>query len=318
VIDQVKITVQGGHGGAGAVSFLRRKGVPKTPPDGGRGGDGGNLYLLATTDQNTLLNFRFQKIFRASVGGKGGVANRYGRAGQDLVLNVPVGTQIYWLDRLVRDLDRPGLKVLIAKGGAGGRGNAQLKTKYDRLPHRSEPGEEGEVKEIRLELKLIADIGIVGLPNAGKSTLLSKLTAAQPKIGAYPFTTLEPNLGVMDWKGQSLVLADIPGLIEGAAEGKGLGYEFLRHVERTKLLLHLTASWADYQLIRNEIFIYSKELVKKKELVVVSQADKYSDEELRTILKELKSHHLKPVVVSALTGQGLDELRDAVAASLPD
>jgi len=318
MIDQAKITVQGGHGGAGAISFLRRKGVTQTPPDGGDGGDGGSVYLRSTTDRNTLLDFRFRKVFQAPTGAKGGVNGRYGAKGEDLVLSVPLGTQVYWIDRLIADLARPGEQILVARGGKGGRGNAKLKTKTDRLPHRAESGEPGEVKELRLELKLLADVGLIGLPNAGKSTLLSKLTAAQPKIGAYPFTTLEPNLGVMLWKGKSLVLADIPGLIEGASEGKGLGHDFLRHIERTKLLLHLTGSWEEYILIRNEIVKYSKELLKKKEIVIISQADRYLPEELKSRRKTLVSHRLRPLVVSALTGEGLPELKDKIIAALSD
>lgn len=318
MIDQVDVTVLGGHGGAGIVSFLRRKGVTQTPPDGGDGGKGGDVYLLSSTDRNTLLDFRFNKVFQAPSGAKGGVNNRNGAKGEDLVLPIPVGTQVYWTGRLVLDFDHPGEKILIAHGGRGGRGNARLKTKYDRLPHSAEPGEEGEKKDLRLELKLLADIGIIGLPNAGKSTLLSRLTAAQPKVGAYPFTTLEPNLGVMTWKGRTAVLADIPGLIEGASEGKGLGHDFLRHVERTKLLLHLTGSWDEYTLICNEIVKYSKDLAKKKELVLLSQSDKYLPEELKMRQKSLASHRLKPLTVSAATGEGLETLKDLIISSLPD
>lgn len=318
MIDQAQVTVQGGQGGAGAVSFLRRKGITQTPPDGGDGGDGGNVYLEASTDRNTLLDFHFNKIFRAPQGNKGGKSNKYGSAALDLTLKIPIGTQVFWLDRMIHDLSIPGQKVMIARGGEGGRGNAKLKTKTDRLPHWAEAGEPGEIKDLRLELKILADIGLVGLPNAGKSTLLSRLTAAHPKIGSYPFTTLEPNLGVMVWKGKTAVVADIPGLIEGAAEGKGLGHDFLRHVERTKVLVHLTSSWADYQLIRNELDKYSKVLLDKKELVVISQSDTLSPPDLKAKVKDLTSHRLKPIVISALTGEGLDSLKDKIIESLPD
>ena len=318
MIDQVKLTVQGGHGGAGAVSFLRRRGITKTPPDGGDGGSGGSVYLLASTDRNTLLDFRFRKVFQAEPGHKGDIKNQTGRDGSDLILKVPVGTEVNWLGHLIADLTVSGQKVLVARGGRGGRGNAKLKTKFDRLPHQAEAGEEGEPKEITLELKLLADVGIVGLPNAGKSTLLSRLTAAQPKVGAYPFTTLEPNLGVMTWKGKSAVIADIPGLIEGAAEGKGLGHDFLKHLNRTKLLIHLTDSWDNYLLIRNEIVKYSPELTAKLQLVVLSQSDRYSPEEIKTKLAELKRHRLKPLVISAMTREGLPELKNKIIEALPD
>lgn len=318
MIDQVKVVVQGGHGGAGAVSFLRRKGNVKTPPDGGNGGRGGDVYLLATSDQNTLLSFRFRKIFSASPGGKGDVSNRGGLNGEDLVLKVPVGTEVFWLGQMIADLSKIGQKVMVAQGGKGGRGNTHLKTKEDHLPHWAEPGEKGEVKELTLELKILADVGIVGFPNAGKSTLLSRLTEAKPKIGSYPFTTIEPNLGVMVWKGKTVVIADIPGLIEGASEGKGLGHDFLRHLERTKLLIHLTSNLAEYQLIRSEILKYGKDIEKKKELVVLSQSDKYEPEELKSRLKELSSQRLKPIAVSALSGEGLELLKNQVIQALPD
>lgn len=318
MIDKIKITVQGGHGGAGLVSFHRQKGITKTPPDGGDGGDGGNVYFLASSDRNTLLDFRFQKIFRAKSGEKGGVSNRSGLDGDDVVLKVPVGTEVRWLGRTIADLDQAGEKIMVARGGQGGRGNAHLKTKEDRLPHMAEPGEEGELKELELELKLLADVGIVGLPNAGKSTLLSKLTSAQPKIGAYPFTTLEPNLGVMFWKGKTVVIADIPGLIEGAAKGRGLGHDFLRHIERTKLLLHLTSSWEDYQTIRRELSEYSPALIKKPELVILRQIDIFREEEVREKLAGLKRHRLRPLPISAVTGEGLAELKDKIIKALPD
>lgn len=318
MIDQVKVVVQGGHGGAGAVSFLRRKGTTKTPPDGGDGGNGGSVLLVASTDRNTLLDFRFKKVFQAPAGGKGGIKNQTGSKAEDLVLKVPVGTQVYWLDRLIADLTKDEERLLVAQGGHGGRGNAHLKSKEDRLPHQAEAGGEGERKELRLELKILADIGIVGLPNAGKSTLLGRLTAAQPKIGAYPFTTLEPNLGVMSWKGKTAVIADIPGLIEGASEGRGLGHDFLRHLDRTKFLVHLTSSWDDYRMIRSEILKYSKEIDKKRELVVVSKVDQLTLEARKLILKELSSHKLKPLALSALTGEGLDTLKDKIIEALPD
>lgn len=316
MIDQVKVNVRGGHGGAGGISFVRRAALLNPPPDGGDGGDGGNVYLIATTDKNTLVDFRFRKIFEAKPGERGNVNNRTGAVGEDLVLEVPVGTQVYWLDRLIVDLDRPGQKVMVAKGGKGGRGNIHLKTKTDRRPHQAEPGEAGETKDLDLQLKVLADVGIIGLPNAGKSTLLSRLTSAQPKIGAYPFTTIDPNLGVMTWKGRTVIIADIPGLIEGAAGGKGLGHNFLRHLERTRLLVHLTTSVANYATIRRELEEFDPRLLKKKELTTISRADTLSEEETTDLLKQFRAKKIHPLVISSITGTGLNELRNHIIESL--
>jgi len=316
MIDQVNITIRGGHGGAGGISFVKMPGLSVPPPDGGNGGNGGDAYLEATSGKNTLLDFRFNKEFAAADGGRGFVNNRHGANGEDLVMQVPVGTEVVWLGRVISDLDREGKKVLVAKGGKGGRGNMYLRTREDRRPHHSEPGEEGEVKELELRLKLLADVGLIGLPNAGKSTLLARLTAAQPKVGAYPFTTIDPNLGVMNWKGKTVVLADIPGLIEGSSEGKGLGHQFLRHVERTKVLVHLTDSLESYKTIRDELKEFSEELLKKKEIVVLSQVDRLSEEDKKSKLKEFRAAKLKPMMLSAVSGEGLDELRDRVIESL--
>lgn len=316
MIDQAKITVRGGHGGAGGISFVRRAALLNPPPDGGDGGDGGNVYLVATTDKNTLVDFRFRKTFEAKPGERGNVNNRTGAVGEDLILEVPVGTQVYWLDQLVIDLDTPGQQAMVAKGGRGGRGNIHLKSKTDRRPHHSEPGEDGEVKELDLQLKILADVGLIGLPNAGKSTLLSRLTAAQPKVGAYPFTTIDPNLGVMTWKGRTIVIADIPGLIAGAATGKGLGHNFLRHLERTRLLVHLTGSIDDYRTIRTELAEFDPTLLKKKEITVLSRADILTEEEVSALLAQFRSKKIRPLVLSSVTGQGLDELKDKIIANL--
>lgn len=316
MIDQAKITVRGGHGGAGGISFVRRAALLNPPPDGGDGGNGGNVYLVATTDKNTLVDFRFRKTFEAKPGERGNVNNRTGAVGEDLILEVPVGTQVYWLDQLVIDLDTPGQQAMVAKGGRGGRGNIHLKSKTDRRPHHSEPGEDGEVKELDFQLKILADVGLIGLPNAGKSTLLSRLTAAQPKVGAYPFTTIDPNLGVMTWKGRTIVIADIPGLIAGAATGKGLGHNFLRHLERTRLLVHLTGSIDDYRTIRTELAEFDPTLLKKKEITVLSRADVLTEEEVSALLAQFRSKKIRPLVLSSVTGQGLDELKDKIIANL--
>jgi GTP-binding protein len=316
MIDQVAITIRGGHGGAGGLSFVKMPGLRLPPPDGGNGGKGGDIYIEATSDKNTLLDFRFKKEFQADGGGKGFVNNRHGENGEDLVLRVPVGTEVVWLERVIVDLDVDGKKVLLVTGGKGGRGNMYLRTHEDRRPHHSEPGEEGELKELELRLKLLADVGLIGLPNAGKSTLLAKLTAAQPKIGEYPFTTIDPNLGVMTWKNNTAVLADLPGLIEGAAEGKGLGHQFLRHVERTKLLVHLTDSLESYETVRKELGEFDVNLLKKQEIVVLSRADSYSNDMLVDKMKDLRSAKLRPTALSVVNGVGLDELRDKIIASL--
>lgn len=316
MIDQVSITVNGGHGGAGGISFVKMPGLKLPPPDGGNGGKGGNVYLEATSEKNTLLDFRFNKEFTAQDGEKGFINNRKGGDGEDLVLKVPVGTEVIWLGRVISDLDADGKRVMVAVGGRGGRGNLHLRTREDRRPHHSEPGEEGEFKEINLNLKLLADVGLIGLPNAGKSTLLSVLTAAQPKIGAYPFTTIDPNLGVMNWKSKTVVLADVPGLIEGAAEGRGLGHQFLRHVARTKLLVHLTDSVESYKTVRNELGEFSPELLKKREIVVLSQVDNLSPEERKEKLGMFKKAKIKIMELSAMNGEGLDELRDKIIESL--
>jgi GTPase len=318
MIDQVIIFVKGGHGGAGGVSFVKMPGLRLPPPDGGNGGKGGGVYLEASSEKNTMLDFRFKKEFAANDGEKGFVNNRKGGDGDDLVLKVPVGTEVVWLDRIVADLDEVGKRILVAVGGKGGRGNMYLRTREDRRPHWSEPGEDGEFKELELRLKLLADVGLVGLPNAGKSTLLARLTAAQPKIGAYPFTTIDPNLGVINWKGKTVVLADVPGLIEGAAEGKGLGHQFLKHVERTEVLIHLTDSLDSYRTVRKELAGFSSALLNKKEIVVLSQSDKLGEADKNERMKQLRTAKLNPLVLSSVSGEGLNELRDMVIKTLSE
>ena len=316
MIDQVSITVKGGHGGPGGLAFSKIPGLTNPPPEGGNGGNGGTVYFEATSERNTLLDYRFQKNFKAADGENGNVNNRHGHNGGDLILKIPAGTQVYWLGRLIEDLDVPGKRLLVAKGGRGGRGNIHLRTKEDRRPHWSEPGEEGEYKEVSLSLKLLADVGLIGLPNAGKSTLLSKLTAAQPKIGAYPFTTIDPNLGVMHWKKRTVVLADVPGLIEGAAAGKGLGHQFLRHLERTKVLVHLTSSLEDYWIVKKELKEFDANLYSKVEIIVLSRADTLAKEEQHKIIDEFKKAKLTIFPVSALNGEGLDKLQNKIIQNL--
>ena len=244
-VDEVEIHVTAGHGGRGAMSFRREKFVPRGGPNGGDGGPGGSVYLASHANLNTLLNFRFQRLFEADRGGHGEGSNRTGRSGEDITLDVPVGTQVFAKQEdgeytLIADLTSDGEKVLIAKGGLGGLGNAHFATSTNRAPRKAQPGLPGEEKDLRLHLKLLADVGLVGYPNAGKSTIISRISAAKPKIADYPFTTLTPNLGVVGLSGdRSFVVADVPGLIEGAHAGHGLGHRFLSHLERTRMLVHV-------------------------------------------------------------------------------
>src|SRR3954462_1371950 len=244
-VDKAEIHVAAGHGGRGAMSFRREKFVPRGGPNGGDGGPGGNVYLVAHANLNTLLNFRFKKIFEADRGGQGEGSNRTGKTGADITLHVPVGTQVYEKKEdgafeLVADLTTADQELLIAKGGLGGQGNARYATSTNRAPRKTQPGLPGEEKDLRLQLKLLADVGLVGYPNAGKSTIISRISAAKPKIADYPFTTLTPNLGVVGLSGdRSFVAADVPGLIEGAHQGHGLGHRFLSHLERTRVLVHV-------------------------------------------------------------------------------
>ncbi len=331
-VDEVDIHVAAGHGGRGAMSFRREKFVPRGGPNGGDGGAGGSVYLLARANLNTLLNFRFQKEFDAGRGGHGEGSNRTGRKGADIELSVPIGTVIYERNgddvTQVADLTEEGQRLLIAKGGIGGRGNAQFATSTNRAPRRAEPGRPGEEKDLRLHLKLLADAGLVGFPNAGKSTLISRISAARPKIAAYPFTTLTPNLGVVGLSGdRSFVVADVPGLIEGAHEGHGLGHRFLSHLERTKVLVHLvdvsSASGRDpvedFDVITRELELFpgrdaAGERLRDKPLIVAANKIDALDEPDR--LERLKAHlrerGIPLYAVSAATGEGLPPLLEAV------
>ena len=293
-IDHAEIEVRSGKGGDGMVHFRREKYVPRGGPDGGDGGRGGDVILEVRPTLNTLATFRHTIRYAADDGKGGGSNNKYGRAAKDLVVPVPPGTVVYdaATGELITDLTQPGQQFIICKGGRGGRGNTHFKNSINQAPRTAENGEPGEEKRLRLELKLIADIGIVGVPNAGKSTLLSVLTNAKPKIAAYPFTTLEPNLGVAEVDGNTtVVLADIPGLIEGASQGAGLGFDFLRHVQRTRVLIHLidglsTDPFADFAQTNAEMALFDPRLGQKPQVVAVNKGDQPEVQERWTELKK--------------------------------
>ncbi len=316
MIDRVEIYVRGGDGGNGAVSFRREKFVPHGGPDGGDGGDGGSVFLEADGRKSTLSDLRLQRHYRAGRGGHGKGKNQHGRKGEDLVIKVPRGTVVRCKDtgEVLADLTEEGARVLVARGGRGGWGNAHFATSTNRAPRIAQKGEPGEGRWLVLDLKLIADVGLVGKPNVGKSTLLSRVSAARPKIADYPFTTTEPVLGVVELGYHSFVLADIPGLIEGAHAGRGLGHEFLRHIERTRVLLHLLDGNAadpasDLEEIAQELQLFNPELLKKPQLVVVNKVDLPSVRERLPQLKESLDRQDRPLFfISALTGEGVPEL----------
>ena len=317
-IDQVKIQVKAGNGGDGIVAFRREKYVPAGGPAGGNGGDGGSVILEATTDLQTLLDFRYENIFKGESGERGGPKNMTGAKGKDKIIKVPCGTVIFDAEtnEVMGDLVKPGQQVCVAKGGKGGLGNRYFLSNSNRAPEYALPGLAGEERTLFLELKLIADIGIIGLPNAGKSTLISVLSSARPKIADYPFTTLTPNLGVVSKpSGDGVVLADIPGLIEGASEGKGLGIQFLRHVDRTKVLLFILDPYhgdvkADYKILINELKKYNPEMLSKKQLICISKADAMDDEMKKAAKKvSFKSGKLKPLIISSVSGDNIEELK---------
>jgi GTP-binding protein len=325
-LDQAKVYVRSGNGGAGAVSFRREKFIEFGGPDGGDGGRGGDVWAEAVDGLNTLIDYRYQQHFRAKTGGHGMGRNRSGAKGADAVLKVPVGTEILEDDRgnSIADLTGAGQRVLLARGGNGGFGNAHFKSSTNRAPRRANPGQEGEERWIWLRLKLIADIGIVGHPNAGKSTLLSRVSAARPKIADYPFTTLHPNLGVVRHKGVEFVLADIPGLIEGAHEGAGVGHRFLGHVERCRALVHLVDAAGEdpvaaYRTVRNELAAYGEHLAEKPEIVVLSRADIAGGDALRSSQRALRAAAGRDsMVISAVTGAGIEAFLDACLGLLAD
>ncbi|MAP93464.1 MAG: GTPase ObgE [Ponticaulis sp.] len=313
-LDQCKIYIKSGHGGDGCVSFRREAYVEYGGPDGGDGGQGGDVWIEAVEGLNTLIDYRYQQHFKAPRGGHGMGRNRTGADAEDIVLKVPAGTQVIEDDKetLIADLDEVGKRVLLAEGGSGGWGNTRFKSSVNQAPRRYNPGLPGEERWIWLQLKLIADVGIVGLPNAGKSTFLSSVSAAKPKIADYPFTTLVPNLGVIDLGPSTrFVAADIPGLIEGASDGAGLGHRFLAHVERCKALLHLIDATQDdpdksYKLIRGELEAYASHLADKPEIVALTKADSLIDEQLEEAKATLEKACGKPVhIISSVSGKNV-------------
>ena len=326
--DYAKIIIKSGDGGNGAVSFRREKYVAAGGPDGGDGGRGGSIYFIVDPDSNTLVDFRFKKKFKAENGKNGEGARRYGKSGEDLYVKVPIGTLIKDAEtgKIIADLSHKGQKELILPGGRGGKGNSHFATSTRQAPRFSQDGEKGIEKEVILELKLLADVGLIGFPNVGKSTFLSKTTSATPKIADYHFTTLEPNLGVVknDY-GESFVIADIPGIIEGASNGTGLGLQFLRHIERTRLLLHVIDVSGiegrnpvdDFKTINEELKSYSEKLSKRKQIIVANKIDSMQDENLYNDLEKLaKENNIEIFKISAVTGEGISELLKRVSQVL--
>ncbi|MBI4854262.1 MAG: GTPase ObgE [Acidobacteria bacterium] len=329
-IDRAKIKIKAGDGGSGCMAFRREKFVPRGGPSGGDGGNGGNVYLEANSHLNTLLHFRYNPEYSAPRGQHGQGSNCSGRDGEDIIVKVPIGTLIKDAEtgEVLADFVEEGQKILLAKGGRGGRGNAQFASSVNRAPRHWEVGSAGQTLNLELELKLLADVGIIGFPNAGKSTLISCISAAKPKIADYPFTTLTPNLGVVDVGDYNqFIIADIPGLIEGAHEGAGLGLQFLRHVERTKLLLHLIDvssatnrdTIEDYQIITKELKAYSEDLANKPVIVIANKIDALDEpERLEKLQNFCKKQNLEFYKISAATGEGTKELIHIVAKKLKD
>ena len=325
-LDQAKIYIRSGNGGAGAVSFLRMKFQEFGGPDGGDGGKGGDVWIEAVEGLNTLIDYRYQQHYKAKTGMHGMGRNRTGGKGGDVVLKVPVGTQVYEEDNetLIADLDELGQRVLLARGGNGGFGNAYFKSSTNQAPRHANPGLEGIERTLWLRLKLIAYAGIIGLPNAGKSTFLASVSRARPKIGDYPFTTLHPNLGVAHIDSREFVIADIPGLIEGAHEGAGIGDRFLGHVERTNVLLHLVSAVNEdvgeaYHTVRREIEAYEHGLAEKPEVVALSQIDILSPEARQEKVAELQEAcGAKPLELSSVSREGIDKVLRALAALIED
>jgi len=321
-IDEVIITVWSGDGGRGCVSFRREKFIPRGGPDGGDGGKGGDIVLKTTSRKRTLYQFRFQKNFKAKNGAYGQGKKKTGKNGQDLFIELPPGTQVTDVNtgQIIKDLTKPGETFVPARGGRGGQGNARFKTSTNRTPRFAQPGESGETKTLKLELKLLADVGIIGLPNAGKSTLVTAVSSARPKIGNYPFTTLFPSLGVVQtgWA-EPFVVADIPGLIKGAHKGTGLGVRFLRHIERTRILVHLIdVSAIDmdnpldaYSIVNKELDIYNQKLTEKSQIVVLNKIDlpdvREAAKKFQSALKEKQV-----MLISALTGKGIENLNSKI------
>ncbi|MEZ5286304.1 MAG: GTPase ObgE [Vicinamibacterales bacterium] len=327
-VDEADIHVKAGDGGRGCMSFRREKFVPRGGPDGGDGGSGGSVFLVADPHRNTLVHFRYNPEFKAQRGGHGQGSNRHGRNGRDLEVPVPVGTTVLVRDAgsddlsELADLTEVGQRVRVVKGGRGGLGNAHFATSTNRAPRKVQPGEPGEEAQLQLKLKLLADVGLVGYPNAGKSTLISRISAAKPKIAHYPFTTLTPHLGVVTLSDErSFVVADVPGLIEGAHEGHGLGHQFLRHIERTKVLAHLVDVSSesgrdpveDFDTIRRELRLYDASLTRKPEVVVATKLDAVDEpDRVKALKKRARALKLPFFAISAVSGEGLAPLLEAL------
>ena len=329
MIDSQVINISSGNGGNGCVSGRREKYIPKGGPDGGDGGDGGSIFFVGDENISTLIDFQYKKIFEADNGVDGQSSQKYGRKGKNLFIRVPLGTLVFnnklkSAENLLLEITEPNQPKVIATGGKGGRGNAHFATSTNRFPKLAEAGERGESIEIRLELKLLADVGIIGAPNAGKSSLLASISRAKPKVADYPFTTLEPVLGVVDIKSHRIVMVDIPGLIEGAHQGQGLGHDFLKHIERTKILIHLIDASADapfetYMLIQQEIQMFNPELSLKPQLIVLNKMDKKDAiKHIDQIKKSFQGQKVSvsPMFVSVATLEGIDDLKNAALSLL--
>lgn len=329
-IDRARIFVQSGKGGDGMSSFRHEKFVPKGGPNGGDGGQGGNVVLVADRNVNTLVDFRFRRLFKAKPGGKGEGSNKYGRNAEDLVITVPLGTIVKDEEtgQVMADLSRDGQRAIVAKGGRGGRGNWHFRTSANRTPTFAERGEPGEERWLRLELKVLADVGLLGYPSVGKSSILRKVSAAQPEVAAYHFTTLNPILGVVNLPDhRSFVMADIPGLIDGASEGVGLGHDFLRHIERTKILIHVIDVSGiegrdpieDYEKINAELAKYSEKLSRKQQIVAANKIDLLGDlDNLERLMDYMAAHGVEVYPICAMTGEGMDKLLERVWTMLEE
>ncbi len=324
-VDIVSIKIESGSGGDGAIYFRKEKYVPNGGPSGGDGGDGGSIIIEASTDLQTLLDFKFKHKFTAEPGENGRIKNQFGKKADDLIIKVPVGTLIKDTEtgKIIFDLSVDKKRFVAAKGGKGGRGNAKFATSTNKTPHYSEPGVSGVIKDITMELKSIADVGLVGLPNAGKSSLLSVVSASKPKIANYPFTTLTPNLGVVNsGDNDGFVMADIPGLIEGAHKGIGLGHQFLRHVERTRLLVHIVDAstenpFFDYETINHELMLYPGDIENKQKIIVLNKTDLFLPEDFEQVKKTFTDTGLEVFAISAVTKQGVKELVTYISKVLP-
>jgi GTP-binding protein len=322
-IDEAVIEVKAGDGGNGSAAFRREDGVPRGGPSGGDGGNGGSVIVVADHALSSLLDFKYRRHYKAPRGEDGRNKDQYGAAGEDLVIKVPVGTVIYEGEQALVDLDADGARFVLARGGVGGKGNIHFATPWNQAPRTAEPGTPGEERTVRLELKLLADVGLLGFPSVGKSTFISRVSRARPKIADYPFTTLVPNLGVVRLTDErTFVIADIPGLIEGASEGAGLGHQFLRHVERCRVLVHIVEATfttgpdrsplEDFHVINRELARYAPELVDKPQVVVLNKCDAIDPNDIPEIRSEFAAHGVEILAMSAATGEGVDAVLEAV------